>query len=95
MTADENSLLGDCDNRKVTDNLASLRDVEHRIQKAEEQSEDAQPAVIGFVNLRKICVDHSLADTGSTGHSFLQLFRAAPTAICPVSPPPPHFTGAY
>src|SRR5579871_1781407 len=37
--------LGADDNRKVTDYLASLRDVERRIQKAEEQSSRALPDV--------------------------------------------------
>lgn len=37
--------LGAADNRKVNDYLASLRDVERRIQKAEEQSSKELPAV--------------------------------------------------
>src|SRR5438105_9223449 len=37
--------LGRADNRKVDDYLASLRDVERRIQKAEEQSAKALPDV--------------------------------------------------
>jgi hypothetical protein len=37
--------LGQADNRKVNDYLASLRDVERRIQKAEEQSAKALPEV--------------------------------------------------
>src|SRR6202161_4924431 len=37
--------LGASDNRKVNDYLASLRDVERRIQKAEEQSSKALPDV--------------------------------------------------
>jgi hypothetical protein len=37
--------LGHADNRKVNDYLASLRDVERRIQKAEEQSSKALPEV--------------------------------------------------
>src|SRR6516165_7044591 len=37
--------LGAADNRKVTDYLASLRDVERRIQKAEEQSSKELPEV--------------------------------------------------
>jgi hypothetical protein len=37
--------LGHADNRKVNDYLASLRDVERRIQKAEEQSSKALPDV--------------------------------------------------
>src|SRR6266853_5161919 len=37
--------LGRADNRKVNDYLASLRDVERRIQKAEEQSSKEVPAV--------------------------------------------------
>src|SRR5215471_5031059 len=37
--------LGASDNRKVTDYLASLRDVERRIQKAEEQSSKQLPEV--------------------------------------------------
>ena len=37
--------LGAADNRKVNDYLASLRDVERRIQKAEEQSSKELPDV--------------------------------------------------
>jgi hypothetical protein len=38
--------LGPADNRKVNDYLASLRDVERRIQKAEEQSSKEMPDVV-------------------------------------------------
>ena len=38
--------LGKADNRKVDDYLASLRDVERRIQKAEEQSSKELPDVV-------------------------------------------------
>jgi hypothetical protein len=38
--------LGPADNRKVNDYLASLRDVERRIQKAEEQSAKEVPDVV-------------------------------------------------
>ena len=40
--------LGPGDNRKVNDYLASLRDVERRIQKAEEQSSKEAPEVGGL-----------------------------------------------
>ena len=50
--------LGAADNRKVNDYLASLRDVERRIQKAEEQSSKALPDVAQPAGIPENFVDH-------------------------------------
>jgi hypothetical protein len=50
--------LGASDNRKVNDYLASLRDVERRIQKAEEQSSKALPDVTQPAGIPEKFEDH-------------------------------------
>ncbi|HTA46733.1 MAG TPA: DUF1552 domain-containing protein [Bryobacteraceae bacterium] len=50
--------LGAADNRKVTDYLASLRDVERRIQKAEEQSSKALPDMAQPAGIPEKFEDH-------------------------------------
>src|ERR1700677_3154207 len=50
--------LGAADNRKVNDYLASLRDVERRIQKAEEQSSKALPDVPQPAGIPNVFEDH-------------------------------------
>ncbi|MBV9507094.1 MAG: DUF1552 domain-containing protein [Acidobacteriia bacterium] len=50
--------LGHADNRKMNDYLAALRDVERRIQKAEEQSSQALPDVAQPAGIPEKFVDH-------------------------------------
>ena len=50
--------LGRADNRKVDDYLTSLRDVERRIQKAEEQSANALPDVLQPAGIPSVFEEH-------------------------------------
>jgi hypothetical protein len=50
--------LGQADNRKMNDYLASLRDVERRIQKAEEQSAKEVPAVAQPAGIPDVFEEH-------------------------------------